>query len=36
MVYKGLDSFIEGEEQVLNPQGRSGYTAVEWGGTKLN
>ena len=27
---------IQIEEQVLNPQDRSGYTAAEWGVKKLN
>lgn len=35
MVYKGVDSLFEVEEQVLDPKDRSGYTTVEWGGTEL-
>ena len=36
MVYKGVDSLFEVEEQGLDPKDRSSYTAVDWGGTKLN
>ena len=35
MVYKGVDSLFEVEEQVLDSKDGSGYTAVEWGRTEL-
>ena len=35
MVWKGLNKAISVPEQVLEKQERSGYTAVEWGGTEV-
>ena len=34
MDYKPLNNYIEVEEQELIPVNRTGYTVVEWGGTK--
>lgn len=36
MQFKGLDEYIEIEEQKLITPNRTGFVAVEWGGTELN
>ena len=35
MTYKGLDEPIEVEEQILETPERTGFVAVEWGGTEI-
>ena len=35
MVFKPLEETIEAKEQSLETPIRSGFTAVEWGGTEL-
>lgn len=35
MAYKSLDNYIEIPEQKLNTFKREGFTAIEWGGTKV-
>ena len=34
MVYKPLDEKIKIEEQEIKPFERSGFTVIEWGGTR--
>lgn len=36
MTYKPLDEYIEIQPQELNTLDRTGFTVVEWGGTKVN
>lgn len=36
MTYKGLKTPIKVQEQTLKPMERSGFTAVEWGGTEID
>lgn len=35
MTYKGLDKLIDVEEQQLEIPERTGFVAVEWGGTEI-
>ena len=35
MQYKGLDNYIEVKEQKLETPERTGFVAVEWGGTEI-
>ena len=35
MQFKGLDEYIEIQEQKLTTPARNGFTVVEWGGTKI-
>ena len=36
MTFKGLDEPVQVEEQKLTPAERSGFTVVEWGGTRIS
>ena len=36
MIYKGLENPIEVQEQQLKTPERTGFVAVEWGGTEIN
>ena len=35
MQYKALDSYVEVNEQKLETPKRTGFVAVEWGGTEI-
>ena len=35
MQFKGLDEYIDVKEQVLESPERTGFVAVEWGGSEI-
>ena len=35
MEWKGLDKYVEVQEQELTQVNREGFTVVEWGGTEI-